>query len=429
MPVKLHKRILSALIALIFIPSASFAQTDGTYVGYSPYSVYGLGNMHRISNAWSAGMGGTGIAARNNRFINIQNPASITARDSLSFMADFGAGGKFSLFREGSKTGYNPSANLDDFVISFPMWKNTAFMAGITPFSEVGYRISDFSIDPEYVSKTFTSEGNGGTNQAFVAAAATFFNRLSFGVQGGVVFGSINKKASTVYSDDSHLSAYYGDSLQVRNINLKFGLQYEQPLKGKNSIIAGATYRISTPVTGYAINYMENGDYYRNHSVNSFSGLYLGDELGLGISYRNADVWSAEFNYLRSDWSNSNLESVRGFASNGDVVFSSGVSQSFRGGFEITPGRNDIRYYFRRCTYRAGAYYEQSYYTVGGQHVDAIGITLGMTLPVFRWYNGITIGIDAGKRGLAQGQISESFFGFNVGLNMFDIWFRKPMYE
>ena len=58
-----------------------------------------------------------GIAARNHRFINILNPASMTARDSLSFMADFGLNGRISLFSEGDKRALNTTFNLhDDFV-------------------------------------------------------------------------------------------------------------------------------------------------------------------------------------------------------------------------------------------------------------------------------------------------------------------------
>ena len=76
-----------------------------------------------------------------------------------------------------------------------------------------------------------------------------------------------------------------------------------------------------------------------------------------------------------------------------------------------------------------GAYYDQSYYTVNGAHVDAVGLTLGMTLPVFRWYNGVTIGVDLGRRGLAGQQVKETYAGFNIGFNVFDIWFKKPRYE
>ena len=74
-------------------------------------------------------------------------------------------------------------------------------------------------------------------------------------------------------------------------------------------------------------------------------------------------------------------------------------------------------------------YFDQSYYTVGGEHVNAVGVTLGMTIPVFRWYNGLTVGLDFGRRGLSSSQVKETYFGFNIGINIFDIWFQKRPYE
>ena len=119
-----------------------------------------------------------------------------------------------------------------------------------------------------------------------------------------------------------------------------------------------------------------------------------------------------------------------GFSSVGKSSFSSSVSQSFRAGFEIVPNRNDIRYYLRRCAYRAGVYYDQSYYKLDGNDVNTIGITLGVTLPVFRYYNGISLGVDMGQRGSKKNNmIRERYAMFVIGFNIHDIWFQKPRYN
>lgn len=411
---------------------AAMAQTDGTYVGYSPYSVYGVGNIHQSGTAWNKGMGGIGIATRNKRFVNTVNPASITARDSLSFMSDFTLSSKISVFNEADKKGFNTTFNLENFVLSFPLWKNTAMMVGLSPFSEVGYSISDTKTDYYSTTNSFSTYGNGGMYQVFAAGAVTLWNRLSLGIQGNYIFGSINKTSANSTGDSSFLNFYTGDSLQVNNFSLKAGLQYQQPLGTRNAVILGATYRLSTPFGGHRIHYLESGSYARTREEHLIKEdkVYLGDEIGAGISFRNSDVWSAEVNYIRTNWNNSNFESVSGFSNVGvESSFASGTGQSVRAGFEITPNRNDIRYFFKRCTYRAGAYYDSSYFTVNGKHVDAVGITLGMTVPVFRWYNGLSIGVDMGRRGLDSSQIGQNYVGFNLGLNMFDIWFQKPRYE
>lgn len=425
---KWKNRLAVLLAAFSFVWTAA-AQTDGTYSGFSPYSVYGVGQLHQGGTAWNRGMGGIGIASRNNRFVNIMNPAAVTARDSLSFMSDFGLSGRFSYFSKSGKKNVNTLFNIDDFVISFPLWHNTAFMVGVSPYSDVGYNISYKDMDVWTGQRTFTTAGNGGLYQAFAAGGITLWNRLSLGAQFNYVFGNINKAASSSYSDETYRVHATGDSLRVHNFSGTFGLQYEQPLAAGNSLVFGATYRLSTSLEGEHIHYRSLGSYDRSREVKTVSGLSLGDELGVGLAFRSSDRWMVEVNYLRTDWSQSGFESFSGFSNVGDVRFASSVGQSFRAGFEFTPNRNDIRYYMRRCTYRGGLYYEQSHYTVDGAHVNAVGLTLGMTLPVFRWYNGVTVGVDLGRKGLSGSQVKETYAGFNIGFNVFDIWFRKPRYE
>ena len=428
-----RKKIIRWCAAVVVFLSAwtAQAQTDGTYSGFSPYSVFGPGILHQGGTAWNKGMGGVGIAARNHRFVNILNPASVTARDSLSFMADLGLDGRFAFFSEGDKKAVNNIVNIEDFVISFPMWKNTAMMLGLTPYSDVGYNISYKEINPYYQKSTFTSSGNGGLYQAFVGAGVTLWNRLSLGAQFNFIFGNINKKALLQYTDESFRASASGDSLQVRNFTGKLGLQYEQPLSRSMFLTVGATYTFGTDIQGYSIHYRELGSYDRTRSETTLKGigLKMGDELGVGLSFRKGDDLLIEVDYVRTNWASSKMDQVRGFSNVGDVVFAPSVGQSFKAGFELTPNRNDIRYFFKRCTYRAGAYFDQSYYTVDGAHVNTIGVNIGMTLPVFRWYNGLSIGVDFGRRGLGKEQVKENYIGFNVGFNIFDIWFQKRAYE
>ena len=427
----LGKKISLVLAALLLAVPCALAQTDGTYGGYSPYSVFGVGQLHQSGTSWNRGMGGVGIAARNHRFVNVLNPAAVTARDSLSFMSDFGLNGRMSIFSDGAKKSVNTLLNIDDFVISFPMWRHTAMMVGVRPVSDVGYSITASTIDPDSGKQTFVSAGNGGLYQVFAGVGVTLWNRLSLGAQFNYHFGNIAKTASTVYEETSYRDFQEGDSLRVNNLGVKFGLQYSQKLAGKSALTLGATYQLATGMRGTSIHYSEKGSYDRQRTPVDLrdKNLRMGSELGIGLAYNFGDKFFTEFDYTRTDWSGSGLDQVVGFSNNGDVPFAPSVGQSFRVGAEFTPNRSDIRYFFRRCTYRAGAYFEQSYFTVGGNHINTAGITLGITLPVFRWYNGISLGIDLGQRGIGGASVKENYFGFNVGFNVFDIWFQKHSYE
>ena len=62
------RKIYLILVTLIMCIPA-FAQ-EGAHGAYSPYSIYGIGDISKEGTAFNKGMGGTGIATRNKRFIN-----------------------------------------------------------------------------------------------------------------------------------------------------------------------------------------------------------------------------------------------------------------------------------------------------------------------------------------------------------------------
>jgi hypothetical protein len=427
------------IVVFLIIGICSYAQS-GTYGAYSPYSIYGIGEISKQGTAYNKSMGGVGIASRNKRYINYLNPAAVTARDSLSFMADFGLSQKNTLFTQNDIRSAKNTFNVYNFVMSFPIYKSSAFMVGITPFSDVGYDFSSVETNSDIIGNagnvTYDSYGTGSIYQIFASAGATFWKRFSVGAEVLFLFGNIDKVTNMNFADNSYRSLNSGNDLTVRGVTGKFGLQYEQKLASNVSMVFGATYRMKSKMRGYSTDYKYavqssvTDTLRHNVGVLKDEGMNFGDELGLGLSIKSGDKWCAEFDYVRSDWRSSGMDKAPGFSSVGKSSFTSSVSQSFRAGFEIVPNRNDIRYYLRRCAYRAGVYYDQSYYRLDGKDVNTIGITLGVTLPVFRWYNGISLGVDLGQRGNKNdGMIRERYAMFVVGFNIHDIWFQKPRYN
>lgn len=428
------------LISVFLIISVCVSAQEGTYGAYSPYSIYGIGDLSKQGTAFNKSMGGTGIATRNRRFINYLNPAAVTARDSLAFMADFGLSGNNNVFAQGDRKSANNTFNIYDFVMTFPIWRSSAFIVGLTPFSDIGYDFSSVEDNDQIIGQTgnitYDSFGKGSVYQLFLGVGVTFWKKFSVGAEMIYYFGNLDKVTNMNYSNASFRSVNAGNEIMARGLTGKFGLQYEQKLGGDVSMVVGATYRMGTNMKGYSTEYRYAKqssliDTLR-HNVDTLgmSGVRFGDELGLGISVKGGDKWSAEFNYIRSDWRNSGFDNITGFAVSGVSKFSSTVSNSFRAGFEFVPNRNDIRYYFRTCTYRAGVYYDKAYYKLDGNNVNSMGITLGMTLPVFKGHNGISIGVDMGQRGsLKDKMIRERYATFVIGFNIHDIWFRKVQYD
>jgi hypothetical protein len=430
-----HKWIISAL--LVLCPMLAHGQV--AYGTYTPYSIYGVGDLSQPGSAYSKTMGGTGVAVRNNRFLNLINPAAVTARDSLAFMADFSLYSDNKMFeQQGIKSASN-TFNINDLAMSFPIWRSSAMMVGVMPYSDTGFGYSFAYADPELIGHTgnitYAAIGEGSLYKAFAAAGVTFFKRLSLGVQWNYYFGNIEKTYSTTFNDASYNGVLNGTTGKLAGSGFKFGIQYEQPVGPKHSLIVGATYTTAVNLKGTMESYRYSAGsaasdtlYYKLDQLGVDSKVRLASEIAVGVSFQEKGRWIATFDYSRSDWTGCGLDGTRGFTAS--KSFSATTSQTFRAGFEIVPNRNDIRYYFNHVAYRVGAYHKTEYFLLNGKQVASTGITLGVTLPIVNNYNGFTLGVDFGQRGSLTGDmIRERYINFSIGFNLFDIWFRKPRYE
>lgn len=437
---KVSKILLFVVMSFCVLPLS--AQNEA-YNAYTPYSMFGIGEISKQGTAYNKSMGGVGVATRDKRNINILNPAAVTAREDKSFMADFGLAQGNRYYAQHDMRSSNNTFNFYDFVISFPVYKSLAMYAGVTPYSDLGYEISSKITDPSIIANTGvitnTVQGYGGMTNIFIGAGVDVAKGLSVGVEGQYYFGNLHKTNDFVMSNSTYRNISSGFNMDLDAVTAKFGVQYETKLAGNVSAVVGATYKLATSLHG-------NVERFEIQSISSINDstpsprsyvdtlgkgqVKLASELGFGVSLKGGDKWTAEINYIRSDWSSCGMNKVPGFASVGNAVFSASVAQSVRAGFSIVPNRNDIRYYRKRVTYRAGAYWDQASCKLDGNVINAFGVTLGATLPVFSWSNGLTLGVDFGQRGSLTGNmVRERYVNFNIGINIFDIWFLKPKYN
>lgn len=426
--------------ALLLFPGGFVFAQDGTYSGYSPYSVYGIGELSAGGTATTRMMGGAGIGMRNRRILNLLNPAAVTARDSLSFMADFSMSATNTLYQQDGFTSAHNTFNINSLALSFPIWRSSAMLVGLTPVSNMGYHFSTTVTDPALVGRVgnveYTSSGSGSVYQLMIAGGATFWNRLSVGAEFQYYFGNLSKATTLTFEETSQRDIDNGFNLSLHSPSLKLGVQYEAALPDNLFLTAGATWRMKAPLRGYVDDYQiatvsSVSDTLRFQTDTLARSVSLPQELGFGLSLRKGDRWAANLDFTLADWTASGFDGQRGFANKGALPFAASVSRSIRGGFEFTPNRYDARYYLRRVTYRGGAYYNQAYYRVGGHRIDAFGLTFGLTLPINnRLYNGVSLGLELGRRGsMADGLVRETYVNFHIGFNIHDIWFRKYRYE
>lgn len=428
-------------LTLIFsATAASFAQSSGTYSGFSPYTIYGIGDISNRGSAYNRSMGGVGVAQRNNRYLNFLNPASVTARDSLSVMADLSIVESNIIFSQGEKKTAQNLFNISNIAFSFPVYKSIAVMAGISPYSSSGYKYSTPVNNPDVIGITgmgsSSAYGQGSVYETFLGVGFIPFKGLSVGADLIYYFGKLEKSSMLTFNDASVTNRTLTSTIIPSGFTGKLGIQYEIPLAKKSSLTLGATYKPATRMNGTSetINKISGAAHSNaDTTVVNLSGqkVRFGNELGLGISYTLSNKLRIEVDYLMSDWSKSNIDKIKGLGIVGlSDRFSAGKGFSVRGGVEYVPNANDIRYFMRRWAYRAGAFYDKSYYNVNGHHLNSYGISMGVTIPVFRWYNSISLGMELGRRSSMQkGLISENFINFTIGFSLFDYWFRQPRYD
>ena len=86
--------------AKILIASALLAAAGASAQTSSPYSMYGYGIIGDRATSMQTQMGGVGYAMNSGRQINVMNPASYAAIDSLTFLFDVGADISFLKIKE-----------------------------------------------------------------------------------------------------------------------------------------------------------------------------------------------------------------------------------------------------------------------------------------------------------------------------------------
>ena len=115
------------------------AQTNGSN---SPYSRYGFGLLNDRYSARTTDMAGTGLGSRSGAALNVLNPASYSAIDSLTFLFDAGLTLQNNYLTEGSLKVNARNTSLDYITVGFRLRPRLGFSLGLLPYSTVGYDCS-----------------------------------------------------------------------------------------------------------------------------------------------------------------------------------------------------------------------------------------------------------------------------------------------
>ena len=411
---------IAFLLGLLLVISSVQGQTRIT----SPYSIYGPGELRFNQNFRNLGMGGLSVAHRSNRSVNDVNPASYTARDTISFVFEATAFSHFYRQATDDMSQYGNYSSLGQLSLSFPITKWWAMGAGLKPFSSVGYKVRDFDVDPGIGMMNYVYEGEGGINQAFFGTAISPFNGLSVGVNASYLFGRFEHHTS-VYSDS--VAIFLTNKIvsnQVNGWHFGFGAQYEFRPTETSSYTFGAIYGGENPIAATRNELVRRilpGTMSRYDTISIDQGLegdlVIPSYWGAGVFARLNNHWRVGVEYKQQNWENYSLFDTRDNLSNSHQV-------AF--GVQHNPAIQTFSTVWDRLEYRAGFRYGQSYLMPRDEPLSEFGISFGLGIPLRRSLSSLQVGFEYSQRGTTeQNLIKENFYRFNIGISIYEHWFVR----
>ncbi len=424
----------SLLGAALLLPAVVAAQSSSINT-FSPYTLYGIGDLATQGPTYIRSMGGAGVAYRDVFRLNYLNPAAATASGQKSFIFNFGLeGSNYYLKSSDAKSSFN-TFNIRDIGVQFPLGRLISASVSVTPMSTVGYRITATDENPataeDFKRIDYLYEGSGGLTQGKAGLGVVVTPKLSLGAEAVYYLGNINRSytISFVSFDGEQPNDIYGtEKNQVSQIYFNFGVQYSPVMTDRRLLTLGATFQPGGRLNPHITRQVPSGNINADTiSYNSrLSDFRMPDMMTVGVAYRTPKIGLvADYSYQGWNCNNgSDMEKP-------DTRYRN--TSSFKLGTEYTPNRLDVRRYLNRVTYRAGLRYADDYIQFNGRNVSEKALTLGLGFPLrASGYSAINVGFEAGTRGTtSHNLIRENYFKFSIGLSLFgeDYWFRKRQIE
>ncbi len=402
------------LLAALF-PAHSVAQNTS-----SPYSKFGYGLLRDNATSAQRQMGGVGYAMRSGRQINVMNPASYSAIDSLTFLFDMGIDYTNTQSKEGTLSNSLSGGGLDYITMQFPIGKFMGGSVGLVPYSSVGYL---FGNDIENGSTQ--RQGDGGLNQLYLGFSGRLFKGFTVGANISYLFGTITHDVMTTPTGNT--TALFEQVMEVRDYNLEFGVQYGFDINDDNTITLGAVYSPGKSLLGHAwvtkydmTNDVENNKVLADTVIQRTSmkkHFSTPDTWGGGISYRWRNALTVEADLTYQPWGSAKFMDMENFSgSRFDDRYQVSVGAQYR--------HRERGNYLQRIQFRIGGFYNRDYIMVGDNNVRDYGLTCGFGLPAPMGKTLINLGFEWRRRqAYPTPLLKENRFAVTLGINFNELWF------
>lgn len=417
--IKSNVKMVVAMVMMIVLYSG---QVYGQMTTNSPFTRYGYGQIEDGGFSRTQSMGGTSIAIYSPLHINPTNPATYTSTDSTTFLFEVGVSGLLSNFKSGDATKNTFTGKLDYIALQSPITKWLGLSAGLIPFSYVGYNYSvNDSIElPGTSSKQFYTQafqGNGGINQVYLGLTFNLFDYVTFGANGYYMFGNLTHYRTMQYSKSNlnNHSTLVRSQQHVNNFNVRFGLQYHQPIGKSHRLTFGAIYEFQTKLRGeYEL--LKYGIDTITAKTKSGNFFQMPQMFGVGVSYEYKSRLTVGADFTMYEFSKALFEGKTGMLTDRmKVAIGAEYIHNPQG-----------RHYVDRMWWRLGANYRKSYIKIDDGQTNDFSITLGIGFPLKTSRTIIHFNMEYGNIGSQQyAKLQENYFKFGFSFSLNEMWFVK----
>lgn len=429
-----HKILLCLWLATATLYAS--AQTNGSN---SPYSRFGLGNLADRSQGFNKGMGGVALGFREGSYLNLQNPASYSAIDSLSFILDVGITLQNANYKSGGSSINTHNTTMDYIHAGFRLAPGLGFTFGFVPYSTIGYNYSESHYLGNHFSSgstmtyTNTYSGDGGVHEVFVGVGWNPFADLSIGANFGYIWGNYTQSVNQNFYEDG--TAVSSSNALRRQINadlssykIDIGAQYPIRLNKNDVLTVGATYGIGHSInsTAHYNSYQTNGGDTTRVSISK--AFDLPTSFGLGLAWSHKEQWTAGIDVTHQRWGDSKMPQIINDRFTSTTENYENRTRIAVGG-EFQPDRYSNKY-LRRVQYRLGASFATPYYKVNGHNGPReYSLTAGFGLPVTNNVNNrsrVNVSFQWVRNAPASSTlITENCLRLNIGITFNERWFMK----
>ena len=442
------KKLLFSLVLLSV--TASINAQNGVN---TPYSRYGFGIMSERAMGFNKGMGGVAQGFRNGQEVNIANPASYSAVDSLTALFDLGISLQNGNYKMGNLQQNIKNTSFDYFAFQFRAAKNVGMTIGIMPITNTKYSFASPS-EPiqngEGITSAYSFNGDGGLREVFIGAGWRPVAPLSIGVNASYLWGDYTHNMTMSFSESTAFSMARIYSANISTYNIQGGIQYIQPISKKDKVVVGATYTLGHNVgnNAYRDTRTLNSSTIEAQTVDTIKNAFqLPHSIAAGVTYYHKNTLRIGADFELQKWGDCKFPNQQtGYTGSTDIYQSTSGQLYDRtkisAGIDWMP--NPLaRGLFQKSAYKIGGYYSNSYAKADptGTITDKpyeFGISAGITMPIVNrniWHNSPKINVSVqwvhtnipylNASTLRQSTLTENYFKLCLGVTFSERWFYK----